>query len=156
MDIIAGLPERTPGYGRYPEADWPETYRQPDGAFLAIKRRQDGNGRLKREDGKTNEIMSGMIRSAERMARKDGTGPILSYRQKNIAKFRKSAMQRLTKREYTIYLLWRKAIHSCRWRGRIYEDRAKDMIPMPGSRKKKMTRLMRIENVKAIDAYRPD
>ena len=29
----------------------------------------------------------------------------------------------------------------------------KGMIPMPGSRKKKMTRLMRIENVKAIDAY---
>ena len=29
----------------------------------------------------------------------------------------------------------------------------KDPIPMPGSKKKKMTRLIRQENVKAVDAY---
>ena len=40
---------------------------------------------LKREDGKTNEVMSGMIRSAERMARKMGLAPYYLYRQKNMA-----------------------------------------------------------------------
>mgnify|MGYP001070084904 CR=1 FL=1 len=29
----------------------------------------------------------------------------------------------------------------------------RDPIPMPGSKKKKMTRLIRQENVKAVDAY---
>ena len=79
MDIIAGLP----GEDLH---DMEDTLRQigrlmPDSLTvhsLAIKRaaRMDMED-LKREDGKTNEVMSGMIRSAERMARQM-TGSILS------------------------------------------------------------------------------
>ena len=113
MDIIAGLP------GERDLHDMEDTLRQigrlmPDSLTvhsLAIKRaaRMDMED-LKREDGKTNEVMSGMIRSAERMARQMGLAPYYLYRQKNIAgNFEMLAMQRLTKREYTIYLLWRKS-----------------------------------------------
>ena len=87
MDIIAGLP----GEDLH---DMEDTLRQigrlmPDSLTvhsLAIKRaaRMDMED-LKREDGKTNEVMSGMIRSAERLARQMGLAPYYLYRQKNIA-----------------------------------------------------------------------
>ena len=157
MDIIAGLPGEE-------LQDMEDTLRQigqlmPDSLTvhsLAIKRaaRMEMED-LKREDGKTNEVMSGMIRSAERMARKMGLAPYYLYRQKNIAgNFENVGYAKVDKAGiYNILIMEEKQSIVAAGAGASTKIVLKDMIPMPGSRKKKMTRLMRIENVKAIDAY---
>lgn len=157
MDIIAGLP----GEDLH---DMEDTLRQigrlmPDSLTvhsLAIKRaaRMDMED-LKREDGKTNEVMSGMIRSAERMARQMGLAPYYLYRQKNIAgNFENVGYAKVDKAGiYNILIMEEKQSIVAAGAGASTKIVLKGMIPMPGSRKKKMTRLMRIENVKAIDAY---
>ena len=157
MDIIAGLPGEE-------LQDMEDTLRQigqlmPDSLTvhsLAIKRaaRMEMED-LKREDGKTNAVMSGIIRPAERMARKMGLAPYYLYRQKNIAgNFENVGYAKVDKAGiYNILIMEEKQSIVAAGAGASTKIVLKDMIPMPGSRKKKMTRLMRIENVKAIDAY---
>ena len=157
MDIIAGLP----GEGHHDMEDTLEQIRRlkPDSLTvhsLAIKRaaRMDMED-MKLDDGKTNEVMSGMIRSAERVARQMGLSPYYLYRQKNIAgNFENVGYAKVDKAGiYNILIMEEKQSIVAAGAGASTKIVLKDMIPMPGSRKKKMTRLMRIENVKAIDAY---
>ena len=82
-------------------------------------------------------------------------GPYYLYRQKNMcgnlenigyAKVDKAGI-------YNILIMEEKQSIVAAGAGASTKIVLKGIIPMPGSRKKKMTRLMRIENVKAIDAY---
>ncbi len=111
MDIIAGLP-------REDISDMEDTLAQiaqmnPDSLTvhsLAIKRaaRMEMED-LNRDAKETHEILSGMIERAAKAAKEMDLFPYYLYRQKNIAGILKMlGMQRLTKPEYTIYLLWKK------------------------------------------------
>ncbi len=96
-----------------------------------------------------------MVEDAAECAEEMGLKPYYLYRQKILRGIlRMLAMQRLTKPEFTIYLLWKKNnLFIAAGAGASTKIVLKDPIPMPGSKKKKMTRLIRQENVKAVDAY---
>ena len=100
------------------------------------------------------EEIGDMLDLAAETARAMAMFPYYLYRQKNIAgNLRTRAMQRLTKREYTIYLLWKRSSPSSpREQGLTTKIVLKEPIPSPEGRGKK-TNLIRQENVKAIDAY---
>ena len=84
-----------------------------------------------------------------------GLFPYYLYRQKNIAgNFENVGYAKVDKAGiYNILIMEEKQSIVAAGAGASTKIVLKGMIPMPGSRKKKMTRLMRIENVKAIDAY---
>ena len=77
---------------------------------LAIKRAARMEMRdLHRNVKETHDILSGMIEKAAKTAEEMELFPYYLYRQKNIAgNLKMLVMQRLTKPEYTIYLLWKK------------------------------------------------
>ena len=157
MDLIAGLPKET-------AADMADTLRQikelaPDSLTvhsLAIKRA----AKMEWEDLKTDadeiyRTLSEMIEMSKEAAGQMGLLPYYLYRQKNIAgNFENVGYAKVDKAGiYNILIMEEKQSIIAAGAGASTKIILKEPIPMPGSKKKKMTRLMRIENVKAIDAY---
>ena len=87
--------------------------------------------------------------------RRMGMGPYYMYRQKNIAgNFENVGYSREGKAGiYNILIMEEKQSILAAGAGASSKIVLKEPCPMPGSRKKKLTNLIRIENVKAIDAY---
>ena len=139
MDIIAGLPGED-------ISDMEDTLAQiaqmhPDSLTvhsLAIKRA----ARMEMED---------LNRNAKEM----DLFPYYLYRQKNIAgNFENVGYAKVDKAGiYNILIMEEKQSIIAAGAGASTKIVLKDPIPMPGSKKKKMTRLIRQENVKAVDAY---
>ena len=157
MDIIAGLPGED-------ISDMEDTLAQiaqmhPDSLTvhsLAIKRA----ARMEMEDlnrnaKETHEILSGMIERAAKAAKEMDLFPYYLYRQKNIAgNFENVGYAKVDKAGiYNILIMEEKQSIIAAGAGASTKIVLKDPIPMPGSKKKKMTRLIRQENVKAVDAY---
>lgn len=157
MDLIAGLP----GEGI---SDMQDTLRQirelaPDSLTvhsLAVKRaakmeRKD----LESDSEKVSRTLEGMIRASEEAAGQMGLLPYYLYRQKNIAgNFENVGYAKVDKAGiYNILIMEEKQSIIAAGAGASTKIVLKEPVPMPGSKKKKMTYLMRIENVKAIDAY---
>lgn len=157
MDIIAGLPGED-------ISDMEDTLAQiaqmhPDSLTvhsLAIKRaaRMEMED-LNRDAKETHEILSGMIERAAKAAKEMDLFPYYLYRQKNIAgNFENVGYAKVDKAGiYNILIMEEKQPIIAAGAGASTKIVLKDPIPMPGSKKKKMTRLIRQENVKAVDAY---
>ena len=157
MDIIAGLPGED-------ISDMEDTLAQiaqmhPDSLTvhsLAIKRaaRMEMED-LNRDAKETHEILSGMIERAAKAAKEMDLFPYYLYRQKNIAgNFENVGYAKVDKAGiYNILIMEEKQSIIAAGAGASTKIVLKDPIPMPGSKKKKMTRLRRQENVKAVDAY---
>ena len=152
MDIIAGLPGED-------ISDMEDTLAQiaqmhPDSLTvhsLAIKRA----ARMEMEDlnrnaKETHEILSGMIERAAKAAKEMDLFPYYLYRQKNIAgNFENVGYAKVDKAGiYNILIMEEKQSIIAAGAGASTKIVLKDPIPMPGSKKKKMTRLIRQENVK--------
>lgn len=157
MDIIAGLPGEE-------LTDMEDTLAQirqmkPDSLTvhsLAIKRaaRMEMED-LNRDTEDTHRILSGMIEKAAETAEEMGLYPYYLYRQKNIAgNFENVGYAKVDKAGiYNILIMEEKQSIIAAGAGASTKIVLKEPIPMPGSKKKKMTRLIRQENVKAVDAY---
>ena len=157
MDIIAGLPGED-------ISDMEDTLAQiaqmhPDSLTvhsLAIKRaaRMEMED-LNRDAKETHEILSGMIERAAKAAKEMDLFPYYLYRQKNIAgNFENVGYAKVDKAGiYNILIMEEKQSIIAAGAGASTKIVLRDPIPMPGSKKKKMTRLIRQENVKAVDAY---
>ena len=158
MDIIAGLPGETP-------ADMEDTLRQiaslgPDNLTvhsLAIKRAAK-MGQEEREGRRVTiapDEIGTMVEMARNAACKMGLFPYYLYRQKNIAgNFENVGYAKVDKAGiYNILIMEEKQSIIAAGAGASTKIVLKEPIPMPGSKKKKMTRLIRQEKVKAIDAY---
>lgn len=157
MDLIAGLPKET-------AADMADTLRQikelaPDSLTvhsLAIKRAAKMEWEnLKTDADEIYRTLSEMIEMSKEAAGQMGLLPYYLYRQKNIAgNFENVGYAKVDKAGiYNILIMEEKQSIIAAGAGASTKIILKEPIPMPGSKKKKMTRLMRIENVKAIDAY---
>ena len=157
MDIIAGLPGET-------IEDMQNTLRQiedlkPDSLTvhsLAIKRAAKMELKdLDQDPDRISHTLSGMIREAAKAAEGMELFPYYLYRQKNIAgNFENVGYAKVDKAGiYNILIMEEKQSIIAAGAGASTKIVLKEPIPMPGSKKKKMTRLMRVENVKAIDAY---
>lgn len=157
MDLIAGLP----GERAADMADTLEQIRElgPDSLTvhsLAIKRAAKLEfGDLNADAKEISRTLSEMIRMARKTACEMGLFPYYLYRQKNIAgNFENVGYAKVDKAGiYNILIMEEKQSIIAAGAGASTKIILKEPIPMPGSKKKKMTRLMRIENVKAIDAY---
>ena len=157
MDLIVGLPGED-------ISDMEDTLAQiaqmhPDSLTvhsLAIKRaaRMEMED-LNRDAKETHEILSGMIERAAKAAKEMDLFPYYLYRQKNIAgNFENVGYAKVDKAGiYNILIMEEKQSIIAAGAGASTKIVLKDPIPMPGSKKKKMTRLIRQENVKAVDAY---
>ena len=157
MDIIAGLPGED-------ISDMEDTLAQiaqmhPDSLTvhsLAIKRaaRMEMED-LNRDAKETHDILSDMIERAAKAAKEMDLFPYYLYRQKNIAgNFENVGYAKVDKAGiYNILIMEEKQSIIAAGAGASTKIVLKDPIPMPGSKKKKMTRLIRQENVKAVDAY---
>ena len=154
MDLIAGLPGED-------AKDMQDTLGKiealgPDSLTvhaLAIKRA----ARMGREDQKagTGDEIADMTKEAALAAERMGLEPYYLYRQKNIAgNFENVGYAKVDKAGiYNILIMEEKQTILAAGAGASSKIVLKKPCPMPGSRKKKMTNLIRIENVKAIDAY---
>ena len=157
MDIIAGLP----GEDISDMEDTLEQIKQmePDSLTvhsLAIKRAAKMEMEdLNRDADTTHRILSGMIEEASEAAKEMELFPYYLYRQKNIAgNFENVGYAKVDKAGiYNILIMEEKQSIIAAGAGASTKIVLKDPIPMPGSKKKKMTRLIRQENVKAVDAY---
>ncbi len=157
MDLIAGLPGES-------IADMEDTLRQirslaPDSLTvhsLAIKRAAKMElADLASDPAEVPQTLEGMIQAAAGAAGQMDMYPYYLYRQKNIAgNFENVGYAKVNKAGiYNILIMEEKqSIIAC-GAGATTKIVLKEPVPMPGSKKKKMTYLMRIENVKAIDAY---
>ena len=157
MDLIAGLPKET-------AADMADTLRQikelaPDSLTvhsLAIKRAAKMElADLASDPAEVPQTLEGMIQAAAGAAGQMDMYPYYLYRQKNIAgNFENVGYAKVDKAGiYNILIMEEKqSIIAC-GAGATTKIVLKEPVPMPGSKKKKMTYLMRIETVKAIDAY---
>ena len=96
-----------------------------------------------------------MVEESARAAERMGLVPYYLYRQKNIAgNFENVGYAKVDKAGiYNILIMEEKQSIIAAGAGTSTKIVLKDPIPMPGSKKKKMTRLIRQENVKAVDAY---
>ena len=157
MDIIAGLPGEE-------LSDMEDTLKQikemgPDSLTvhsLAIKRAAKMEMEdLNRDTDTTHKILSGMIEKAAETAEEMDLYPYYLYRQKNIAgNFENVGYAKVDKAGiYNILIMEEKQSIIAAGAGASTKIVLKNPIPMPGSKKKKMTRLIRQENVKAVDAY---
>ena len=99
--------------------------------------------------------MEAMIDLAAESAARMGMKPYYLYRQKNIAgNFENVGYAKVDKAGiYNILIMEEKQSIIAAGAGASTKIVLKNPIPMPGSKKKKMTRLIRQENVKAVDAY---
>ena len=157
MDIIAGLP------GEDME-DMQDTLRQierlaPDSLTvhsLAIKRAAKMELKdLEQDTQKISRTLSGMILEASEAAKRMDLVPYYLYRQKNIAgNFENVGYAKVDKAGiYNILIMEEKQSIIAAGAGASTKIVLPESILVPGSKKKKMTRLIRVENVKAIDAY---
>ena len=154
MDLIAGLP------GEGPE-EMQDTLRQiealaPDSLTvhaLAIKRAAK-MGQEERKARMGSEI-GAMIREAALGAERMGLKPYYLYRQKNIAgNFENVGYAKVDNAGiYNILIMEEKQTILAAGAGASSKLVLKEEVKAPGSRKGKMTKFLRIENVKAIDAY---
>src|SRR5699024_6045608 len=154
MDLIAGLPGEGP-------AEMQDTLEKvgrlsPDSLTvhsLAIKRA----ARMGQEEQKARmgTDIGEMIRMAEEAAGRMGLTPYYLYRQKNIAgNFENVGYAKVDKAGiYNILIMEEKQSILAAGAGASSKIVLKEPCPMPGSRKMKLTKLIRIENVKSIDAY---
>ena len=110
---------------------------------------------LHRDVKETHDILSGMIEKAAKTAEEMELFPYYLYRQKNIAgNFENVGYAKVDKAGiYNILIMEEKQSIIAAGAGASTKIVLRDPIPMPGSKKKKMTRLIRQENVKAVDAY---
>ena len=151
MDLIAGLPGET-------AEDMRDTLCQieelsPDSLTvhaLAIKRAAKF-GQEQRKIDLHSEIEQ-MVEESARAAERMGLVPYYLYRQKILREILKMlAMQRLTKPEYTIYLLWKKnQTILAAGAGASTKIVLPEKIRLDNGRE---TNLIRIENVKNITEY---
>ena len=151
MDLIAGLP----GEGIQ---DMQDTLRQieelaPDSLTvhsLAIKRASKmGRMDLGKDHEKVSRTLEGMIEASREAADRMGLVPYYLYRQKNIAgNFENVGYAKVDKAGiYNILIMEEKQSIIAAGAGASTKIVLKEPVPMPGSKKKKMTYLMRIENV---------
>ena len=165
MDLIAGLPGET-------AADVYDTLRQteamsPDSLTvhsLAIKRAalmgQEQNARgyveaLDKDAARMAANMTEMIRAAAQSARRMELRPYYLYRQKNIAgNFENVGYAKVDKAGiYNILIMEEKQSIIAAGAGASTKIILKEEAEQPGSKNGKKTNLIRIENVKAVDAY---
>ncbi|MGN1267338.1 MAG: coproporphyrinogen dehydrogenase HemZ [Dorea sp.] len=161
MDIIAGLP------GEDAE-DMKDTLAQieklaPDSLTvhsLAIKRAAKMGQERKAGQDQTdldamNANMSVMIHDAAQSAKKMELYPYYLYRQKNIAgNFENVGYAKVDKAGiYNILIMEEKQSIVAAGAGASTKIVLNEPVEIPGNTKKKTTTLMRLENVKAIDAY---
>ena len=161
MDIIAGLPGET-------AEDMKDTLLQieklaPDSLTvhsLAIKRAAKMGQEKKQEKDEAsltqmNETMSRMTYDAKDAAKRMGLVPYYLYRQKNIAgNFENVGYAKVDKAGiYNILIMEEKQSIIAAGAGASTKIVLKEAIEIPGNKKKKKTNLIRLENVKAIDAY---
>ena len=152
MDLIMGLEGETP-------EDVADTLRQieelsPDNLTvhsLAIKRA----AKIKRQDEKNAGQIGQMIRKAAWSAEQMGMSPYYLYRQKNIAgNFENVGYAKVDKAGiYNILIMEEKQSIIAAGAGASTKILLAEPKPMPGSKKKKMTNLIRQENVKAVEEY---
>ena len=157
MDLIAGLPGED-------SADMADTLKQigalaPDSLTvhsLAIKRAAKMEFKdLESDAGETSRVMSDMISLAEDAAHRMGMSPYYLYRQKNIAgNFENVGYAKKGKAGiYNILIMEEKQTIIAAGAGASTKIVLKEPVPMPGSRKGKMTHLLRSENVKDVAQY---
>ena len=165
MDLIAGLPGET-------AADVYDTLRQtealaPDSLTvhsLAIKRAalmgQEQSARgyvdaLCNDAGEMAANMTEMIQAAAQSARRMELRPYYLYRQKNIAgNFENVGYAKVDKAGiYNILIMEEKQSIIAAGAGASTKIVLREAAELPGSKNGKKTNLIRIENVKAVDAY---
>ncbi len=157
MDLIAGLPGED-------AKDMEDTLRQirellPDSLTvhsLAIKRAAKMEwADLKTDADKISRTLSEMVRMSSDAASQMGMTPYYLYRQNNIAgNFENVGYAKVDKAGiYNILIMEEKQSIIAAGAGASTKIVLKEPIPVPGSKKRKMTHLIRVENVKAIDAY---
>lgn len=161
MDLIAGLPGET-------ALDMKDTLEkvgrlQPDSLTvhsLAIKRAAKMGQEVKagQEEGRESTLspeISEMIREAEKAADEMGLKPYYLYRQKNIAgNFENVGYAKVDKAGiYNILIMEEKQSIIAAGAGASTKIVLKQPMLQPGSKNQKKTNLIRLENVKAIDAY---
>ena len=153
MDLIAGLPEETP-------EDMRDTLEKiselgPDSLTvhsLAIKRAAKMG--QEKKNAVVGEYLSQMIKDAENASRQMGLVPYYLYRQKNIAgNFENVGYAKVDKAGiYNILIMEEKQSIVAAGAGATTKIVMKEPVEFPAGSNKK-TSLVRIENVKAIDAY---
>lgn len=155
MDIIAGLPGEI-------SADMEDTLRQirdlaPDSLTvhsLAIKRAAK-MAQERQTQAEESAQISEMIELAKEAAREMGLSPYYLYRQKNIAgNFENVGYAKVDKAGiYNILIMEEIQSILAAGAGASTKIVLESARPMPGSKKGKLTKLIRQENVKAVDAY---
>lgn len=157
MDLIAGLPGET----TEDMADTLEKIRglAPDSLTvhsLAIKRAAKMECKdLNPDAGQASRVLSEMIGMARETARKMGLFPYYLYRQKNIAgNFENVGYARDGRAGiYNVLIMEEKQSVIAAGAGASTKVVLKNPVHVPGSKKKKMTRLLRSENVKDPGLY---
>nr|WP_296265975.1 coproporphyrinogen dehydrogenase HemZ [uncultured Merdimonas sp.] len=154
MDLIAGLPGE--GLKEMKDTLGKIEKLSPDSLTvhsLAVKRaakmgREEEKARMGTEIGE-------MIQEAALSAGRMNLLPYYLYRQKNIAgNFENVGYAKVDKAGiYNILIMEEKQSILAAGAGASSKIVLKEAVRMPGSRKNKMTNLIRVENVKAIDAY---
>lgn len=159
MDIIAGLADET-------IEDMEDTLRQieelgPDNLTvhsLAIKRAAKMGQQF--QENKANfqdktQTIEAMIDAAREAAGRMGMAPYYLYRQKNIAgNFENVGYAKVDKAGiYNILIMEEKQSIIAAGAGATTKIVLDHKVPSPGSKHGKMTNLIRLDNVKAIDAY---
>lgn len=152
MDLIMGLPGETVREAK-------DTLRQieelsPDNLTvhsLAIKRA----AKMTEEEIKNAECIGDMIKEAAGAAGRMGMSPYYLYRQKNIAgNFENVGYAKVDKAGiYNILIMEEIQSILAAGAGASTKIVLESARPMPGSKKGKLTKLIRQENVKAVDAY---
>ena len=157
MDLIAGLPGET-------VRDMEDTLKKikelsPDSLTvhsLAVKRAAKMELKdLEPDAQKTAAVLSEMIKAAQETAQEMGLFPYYLYRQKNIAGNFENVGYAKDGRAgiYNVLIMEEKQSVIAAGAGASPKIVLKEPVPVPGNQKKKMTKLLRIENVKDVGQY---